>query len=643
MRLLVLIPLGLAVLSAPAFAQRAGENAATQSGDAFGRSIGSDKTGLYSSDDVRGFNPIDAGNVRLEGLYFDQVDRISSRLVDGNTIRVGAASLRYPFPAPTGLVDYRLTQPSGATSYSFALEEGSSSTRGLGGSFEFKQPLDGDRLGLSGGVGFRNAHQYEGGSAQFRTSGATLAFRPAPEIEVLLFGGVFLFRGDEARPTFFPAGTTLPPALKRGEDLSLTWANREQTNWTWGGIVKAPLGPVRLEAGLFRNSRKQDRVFADLLLGVQPDGTATSRAVVADGNNYDASLSGELRLVRQWQVSGVDQRIVASLRGRSRDRRFGGSKTLRLGAASLLERDLRPEPAYVLGADNIDEVRQLTYGLAWSMVKAKAFSLDASLSQTRYRKRIDFADPLVADPRTRENPLLWNLAGLVQLAPRIALYGGYSQGQEEALIAPDVATNRSEAPPAIRTHQIEGGARLALTDHLTFVAGGFSITKPYYNLDPSLRYRQLGDLTNRGIELSLTGQVMPGLTVVGGTLFLDPKIHGEAVDSKLIGSRPVGQLRRRSALNLDWRLAQGKSHLSFDLGVESLSGRIGNAANTLSAPARESLNLGMRYRFKLAGGDWLARAQVTNLFNDYGWNVSSSGGFTYSPQRAVNLQLIADL
>lgn len=68
MRLLVLIPLGLAVPSAPAFAQRAGENAATQSGDAFGRSIGSDKTGLYSSDDVRGFNPVDAGNVRLEGL-----------------------------------------------------------------------------------------------------------------------------------------------------------------------------------------------------------------------------------------------------------------------------------------------------------------------------------------------------------------------------------------------------------------------------------------------------------------------------------------------------------------------------------------------------------------------------------------------
>ena len=642
MRLLVLIPLGLAVLSAPVLAQRAGENAATQSGDAFGRSVGSDKTGLYSSDDVRGFNPVDAGNVRLEGLYFDQVDRVSSRLVDGNTIRVGVASLRYPFPAPTGLVDYRLTQPTGQTSYSFVLDTGSS-TPGLGGSFEFKQPLDGQRLGISGGFGFRNAHPSEGGTAQFRTSGATLAYRPGPDIEVLLFGGVFLTHSDEARPTLYPAGTTPPPQIKRGEDLALTWSNKEQANWTWGGIVKAPLGPVRLEAGLFRNSRKQDRVFADLLLGVTQDGTAASRVVVADGNNYDASLSGEVRLVRQWQTGGIDQRLVASLRGRSKDRRFGGSKTLRLGPASLLVRDERPVPAYVLGPDNLDKVRQLTYGLAWSMVKGGAFSFDASLSQTRYRKQVDFADPLVADPRTRENPLLWNVAGLVQLAPRFSLYGGYSKGQEEALIAPDVAINRSEAPPAIRTRQIEGGARLSLSDHLTFVAGGFSITKPYYNLDPVQRYRQLGELTNRGIELSLTGQIAPGLTLVGGTLFLDPRIHGEAVETKLIGARPVGQLRRRTAFNLDWHLARGKSPLSLDLGVESLSARVGNAANTLEAPPRDSVNLGLRYRFKLAGGNWLARAQVLNLFNDYGWNVSSSGGFTYSGQRTVILQLVADL
>ncbi|MEQ1641266.1 MAG: TonB-dependent receptor, partial [Novosphingobium sp.] len=113
--------LTLALMPQVAQAQRANENVATQSADAFGRAVGQDRSGLYSSDDVRGFNPVDAGNVRIEGLYFDQVDRLSPRLSDGSTIRVGPAALRYPFPAPTGLVDYSLTQPRGATSYSLNL------------------------------------------------------------------------------------------------------------------------------------------------------------------------------------------------------------------------------------------------------------------------------------------------------------------------------------------------------------------------------------------------------------------------------------------------------------------------------------------------------------------------------------------
>ena len=174
------------------------------------------------------------------------------------------------------------------------------------------------------------------------------------------------------------------------------------------------------------------------------------------------------------------------------------------------------------------------------------------------------------------------------------------------------------------------------------IAGGFSINKPYYNLDPVLRYRQLGKLRNRGLELSLTGQLAPGLTLVGGTMVLDPRISGEAVKAGLIGYRPVGQIRRRSAANLDWRLRSGKSPISFDLALESLSRRVGNAANTLYAPARTTVNLGARYRFKLAGGDWLLRPVLINAFNNYGWQVSTSGGFSYTTPRTLTLQLAAD-
>ena len=59
----------IALVSArAAHAQRTEENVTTSSEDAFGRSIGNESIGIYNEGDVRGFSPIEAGNVRIEGL-----------------------------------------------------------------------------------------------------------------------------------------------------------------------------------------------------------------------------------------------------------------------------------------------------------------------------------------------------------------------------------------------------------------------------------------------------------------------------------------------------------------------------------------------------------------------------------------------
>jgi iron complex outermembrane receptor protein len=56
-------------------AQRADENAIVAATDAFGTSVGLQTIGLYSPTNARGFNPTQAGNLRIEGLYFDQQTR----------------------------------------------------------------------------------------------------------------------------------------------------------------------------------------------------------------------------------------------------------------------------------------------------------------------------------------------------------------------------------------------------------------------------------------------------------------------------------------------------------------------------------------------------------------------------------------
>lgn len=84
------------------------ENVITQASDAFGTSVGDESIGLYSGGNVRGFSAFAAQNVRIEGLYFDNQGPLSDAVRAGSTIQVGISALGYPFPAPTGIVDFYL-------------------------------------------------------------------------------------------------------------------------------------------------------------------------------------------------------------------------------------------------------------------------------------------------------------------------------------------------------------------------------------------------------------------------------------------------------------------------------------------------------------------------------------------------------
>src|SRR3954467_4766791 len=93
------------LFSTAAIAPRTTDNATTQSTDAFGKRVGDEQIGIYNPYDVRGFSAVEAGNARIEGLYFAQQANPNDRLIDGSTVRVGISAQGYPFPAPTGIAD----------------------------------------------------------------------------------------------------------------------------------------------------------------------------------------------------------------------------------------------------------------------------------------------------------------------------------------------------------------------------------------------------------------------------------------------------------------------------------------------------------------------------------------------------------
>src|SRR4051812_20065810 len=140
---------GLSLLSTGALAQnRTDDNAVTQAEDAFGFSVGRESIGIYNANQARGFSPTQAGNVRIDGLYFDPAFGLQGLLIDNVSIKVGLSAQGYPFAAPSGIVDQSLRRPSPTSGGSLVVS--ADSWGGYSAQLDGSIPIT-DRLAISGG------------------------------------------------------------------------------------------------------------------------------------------------------------------------------------------------------------------------------------------------------------------------------------------------------------------------------------------------------------------------------------------------------------------------------------------------------------------------------------------------------------
>ena len=199
---------------------------------------------------------------------------------------------------------------------------------------------------------------------------------------------------------------------------------------------------------------------------------------------------------------------------------------------------------------------------------------------------------------------------------------------------------RGKEPHAIITEHMDAGFRYAITPALKLVAGVFDVRKPYFALDPGLMFRELGEVRNRGVEVSLAGQITPRLSIVLGAVFLEARVSGDAVDLGLIGRRPVGSIGRTVNGALNWNVPWVEG-LSLDLAYQSTSDRA-TAREALVIPPRYVASLGGRYRFDLLGKPATLRAQAASVNNVYGYS-NIGEGYYYNPPRQFQMSLTVDM
>ncbi len=622
---------------AATLAQRADQNAVTSAEDAFGTQTGTQSVGLYSLNDARGFNPQQAGNLRLEGLYYNQTaPYINQCLVRDTTMRVGIAAQSVAFPAPTGVADLRLAVPDGKPRVSAVGNYGSFGE--VGALLEGETRLTGSLSGL-GCVNYnRNFFHDEARSSTNLSGGGVLAWRPAEATEILPFWGVQDGHDHNVVPVVYTDGVLPPPEFANHRLASAPYTVQNWRLTSGGVLLRQTLSPTwSLTAGLFQSREHDGLTFLDEFLSVLPDRSADHTLDIAPALDSQVT-SGEVRLTRRTVEGPHSRRLEFALRGRAAYREYGGDALVDLGPSTLYAPAPAVLPAYATSAVSRDTTRQLDAGFSYEERWTGRGSVALGLLRTHYRRTIE--DPGSLPETDTTAPWLGSARFTANVSGELTVYGSYLQGLEDAQLAPTTATNRGQPPPATRTHQADAGLRYAPAGGLSLILGVFEIDKSYFNLDDRSLYTRLGSLRHRGVESSATYAVN-GFTLVAGGVWLRPHVERTIPEPGATGTLPLGPTPLTLTFNLDAAPASLKP-FALQLTANRRSGGAATADNRYLLAPVTTVGLGLRYEAKWAGRAVTVRLDAQNLTNATGLRVTGVDQVLAEPSRRYLLGVAVD-
>ncbi|GAA4326214.1 TonB-dependent receptor [Pigmentiphaga soli] len=277
-------------------------------------------------------------------------------------------------------------------------------------------------------------------------------------------------------------------------------------------------------------------------------------------------------------------------------------------------------------ASFLDDRVQLTVGVRKQNVKAQNF---AAATGAR------------SGPGYNEDRLSPG-AGLVLRPWRdTSFYANYIEGLSQGPTAPAGSANQGFMFAPIRSKQYEVGAK---HDFGRFAAtlAAFQISQPSGATDPATQLFGVdGEQRNRGIELNVFGEPLHGVRLLGGAALMDgvlTKTAGGTYD----GNKAIGVPATQLNLAGEWDAAFLPG-LTLTGRVIYTSSQYYNVANSQSIPSWTRVDLGLRYRTRMAGRAAVLRAGVENVFDrDYWAAASSSFGLARGAPRTFLVSMTLD-
>lgn len=271
----------------------------------------------------------------------------------------------------------------------------------------------------------------------------------------------------------------------------------------------------------------------------------------------------------------------------------------------------------------LDDRIQLTLGLRHQEIESRNYSANGSVS-SRYDDSAN--TPLVGV--------------VVKPWENVSFYYNYVEGLSKGDIAPATASNSGETFAPYETKQHELGVKV---EHGTFIStlALFQIEKPSGEVGTGNVFSVQAEQRNRGVELSMFGEVATGTRLMGGVTFLDGELTDSATAANR-GNKPVGVPDVQANLWAEWDTPWVEG-VTLTGGAIYTGSQYVNQANTQELDAWTRFDAGARYSTKIDGRPTTFRATVQNVFDREYWSgVASYGAFSPGYPRTLQLSATVD-
>jgi iron complex outermembrane receptor protein len=222
----------------------------------------------------------------------------------------------------------------------------------------------------------------------------------------------------------------------------------------------------------------------------------------------------------------------------------------------------------------------------------------------------------------------------------VSLYYNYVEGLSKGDIAPGSAVNAGETFAPYESKQHEIGVKY---EHGTFMTtlALFQIEKPSGEIGADNVFSVQAEQRNRGIELSMFGEVAQGTRLMGGVTLLDGELTDSATAANR-GNKPVGVPDVQANLWAEWDTPWLEG-FTLTGGAIYTDRQYVNQANTQELDAWTRFDAGARYATKIEGRPTTFRATVQNVFDREYWSgVASYGAFSPGYPRTLQLSATVD-